>query len=76
MELEKDNMEDVEQITEVTVPNIIDMSVKDARKVLKEAGLELDVGKEEIDESQEIIVNQTPKEGIVINSGSTVYCDI
>ena len=77
MELEKDNTEDLEPVTEVTVPNIIGMTVKDADKILKDLGLEIMLNSEaEIDTSQTVIVNQTPKEGIKINSGATIYCDI
>ncbi len=81
MELEKDNTEELEEVTEVKVPNVIGMSVKDAEKALKELGLELtinniDLDGKEIDTSKAIITNQTPKEGITINSGTTIYCDI
>lgn len=77
MELEKDNTEDLEPVTEVTVPNIIGMTVKDADKILKDLGLEIMLNSEaDIDTSQTVIVNQTPKEGIKINSGATIYCDI
>ena len=31
---------------------------------------------EGIDISEMIITNQTPKEGITINSGTTIYCGI
>lgn len=77
LELEKDNTEGLEPITEVTVPNVINMTVKEAQKNLKDLGLEIKLNtEEEIDTSQVIIINQTPKEGIKINSGTTIYCDV
>lgn len=77
LELEKDNTEDLEPVTEVTVPNITNMSVKDAEKMLKDLGLQMRIDVEEgIDISEMIITNQTPKEGITINSGTTIYCEI
>lgn len=77
LELEKDKEEELEQVTEVTVPNITNMSVKDAEKTLKDLGLQMRINVEEgIDISEMIITNQTPKEGITINSGTTIYCEI
>lgn len=77
LELEKDNTEDLEPVTEVTVPNITNMNVKDAEKMLKDLGLQMKINVEEgIDISEMIITNQTPKEGITINSGTTIYCEI
>lgn len=77
LELEKDNTEGLEEVREVKVPNIINMTVKDAEKELKSLGLEMKLNTaEEIDTSQVIIINQTPKEGITINSGTTIFCDI
>ena len=53
------------------------MSVKDAEKTLKDLGLQMRIDVEEgIDISEMIITNQTPKEGITINSGTTIYCEI
>ena len=58
-------------------PNITNMNVKDAEKVLKDLGLQMSINVEEgIDISEMIITNQTPKEGITINSGTTIYCEI
>ena len=77
LELEKDKEEELEQVTEVTVPNITNMRVKDAEKTLKDLGLQMRINVEEgIDISEMIITNQTPKEGITINSGTTIYCEI
>ncbi len=77
LELEKDKAEELEQVTEVTVPNITNMNVKDAEKMLRDLGLQMSVNVEEgTDISEMIITNQTPKEGITINSGTKIYCEI
>ena len=77
LELEKDKVEELEPVTEVTVPNITNINVKEAENVLKDLGLQMRINVEEgIDISEMIITNQTPKEGITINSGTTIYCEI
>ena len=52
------------------MPNVIGISVIEAKKILKELGLEVEVIGEEIEES--ITVDQLPKKGIQINSGTKV----
>lgn len=77
MELEKDNKEDLEEVIEVEVPDLIGMTVAEAKKVLAELGLELKIDIEtEEDLSERIISEQMPKEGIKINSGNSIYCEI
>lgn len=78
LELKKDNTEKLEETFSVTVPNITGMSVKDATKTLSDLGLSLTYDNQdlEIDKSNTFITEQTPKEGISINSGNSVYCKI
>ena len=78
LELKKDNTEALEETFSVTVPNITGMSVKDATKTLSDLGLSLTYDNQdlEIDKSNTFITEQTPKEGISINSGNSVYCKI
>ena len=78
LELKKDNTETLEEPFSVTVPNITGMSVKDATKALSDLGLSLTYDNQdlEIDKSNIFITEQTPKEGISINSGNSVYCKI
>lgn len=78
LELKKDNTETLEETFSVTVPNITGMSVKDATKVLSDLGLSLTYDNQdlEIDKSNTFITEQTPKEGISINSGNSVYCKV
>ncbi|MCI8618414.1 MAG: PASTA domain-containing protein [Clostridia bacterium] len=62
-------------IEEVKVPNVQGISIKDAQKVVKELGLELSIENEaeDLDKENTIIVDQTPKEGIVVNKGNKIY---
>lgn len=77
MELEKDNKEELEEITEVIVPNLVGLTVAEAKKILSELELELNLDFEtEEDLSERIITKQTPSEGIKINNGNSVYCEI
>lgn len=78
LELKKDNTETLEETFSVTVPNITGMSVKDATKTLSDLGLSLTYDNQdlEIDKSNTFITEQTPKEGISINSGNSVYCKV
>ena len=55
------------------------MSVKEAKSILKENGLEIELNvneENEMDEEQTIVVEQTPKPGIMVQSGSNVFCDV
>lgn len=76
MELKKDKP-DEDEVKEVIVPEIRNMSVKDAEKKLKEVELELQftTNEEEIDK-EKIIVEQIPKPGISIKSGKKVIAEI
>lgn len=58
----------------VTVPNITGLTIKEAKKILNEVGLELKVMKEEFSE-EEIIEVQTPKEGISLSKGTGVIVE-
>lgn len=64
---QEDEMEET-----VTMPDITGMSINDAKKTLKELGLEMEI----IGEG-EIITDQLPKNGIKINSGTkvTIYAN-
>ncbi len=79
LEVSRGNEEEIEVVEEVTVPNLIGLSLKDAENSLKESGLELVVSeiiednKESIDKQNSIIKEQTPTEGIKINKGNKVF---
>ncbi len=59
------------------MPNVIEMTVEEAKKELKELGLDVNVEQqtEEIegeDISQKIVMEQLPKKGIQVNAGTKV----
>lgn len=63
----------------VIIPNIIGMTVKEAKALLQEKGLELKLNtnvENSIDNSKTTIVNQTPKQGIKAEDGGYVMVDI
>ena len=63
-----------EQTNSITVPNVIDMSLKEAKKVLKDTGLQYEIqsSKEEYDIENAVISNQLPKQGITIQEGTKI----
>ena len=75
LEVSQGNQEEVETIEEVTTPDILGMSIKEAEKVLKENGLTLNIegDSEEMDKENTFVNEQTPNAGIVVNKGSQVY---
>lgn len=68
LEIKKQNEEEQQ---EVEVPNIIGLTVKEAKKVLEDVGLQLEV-KESEDSSIDTITNQLPKAGIKTKQGTSV----
>ena len=69
----------MEVVEEVSVPNIIGLSIKEAEKILKEVGLEMSIegfteeNEETLDKENTIIKKQTPTEGIKINKGNKIF---
>ncbi len=79
LELQKDNNEEVEQVEEVTVPEIREINLIDAKKALKEVGLELETNIEitqDMKQEEIIIKEQLPKPGIKVKKGSKVSVEI
>ena len=71
LEVEKDNLSEDDIIEEVEVPNIVGLTIQEAKRELEKVGLELDY--EESDGAEEkIITNQVPVQGIEINKGTKV----
>ncbi len=65
--------EDAETEEDIEVPNIEGMTIEEARKVLKESGLDINIDEnEEINEKETIIKEQYPKKGIKLKSGTKV----
>lgn len=79
LELQKDKQEETEHIEEVETPEIRGMNLSDAKKTLKEVGLEIQTNielTEEIKLDEIIIKEQTPKPGIKVNKGSKINVEI
>lgn len=86
LEVKKDN-EEGEEKQEVEVPNLIGMSLKEAKQALTDLGLEIEVKENEIEEqatendndqnvenktTKDVIVKQLPKAGIRIKQGTSI----
>ena len=67
-----------ENIVEVSVPKITDMTVEEATKALEKEGLKLEVELELVskDVPEGVIMSQTPSEGSVVKSDQTVRVNI
>lgn len=79
LELQKDKEEEIDNQEEVEVPEIRDMNYTDAKKTLKEVGLEIETNielTENIKIEEIIIKEQTPRPGIKVNKGSKISVDI
>lgn len=63
-----------EQTNSVTVPNVIGMNITEAKKVLKNVGLEYDIqmSTEETNIENAVIVDQLPKQGISVGEGTKI----
>ena len=77
LELQEDNKEKKEETVEIEVPELRNKTVEEAKKELKELGLELQINEETEENVNEMIIsNQIPLPGIKINSGSKIYVDL
>ena len=77
LEVEQGNQEEIEEKQEVTVPNITNLSIQEAEKVLKEKGFEIKINNEteELDKKNIAVITQIPQAGITAYSGSCVYVE-
>ena len=73
LEIKKDNEESGEK-QEVEVPNLMGMTVKEAKETLENLGLEIEIKEEEENNSKQekSITKQLPKAGIKIKQGTSV----
>lgn len=74
LEVVKDGEQD-EQTLEVEVPNVEGKTLKEAESIMKESNLQIVISnsEEEIDKETTIIKEQTPKMGIKVKQGSSIY---
>lgn len=78
--MKQDKEDEIEIKDKVTVPDIRNMNLKDAKKTLKDEGLEIqlniDDSNQNLIEEKTIIVDQTPKPGIIVDRGANIICNI
>lgn len=76
LEVIKDGEQD-EQIVEVEIPNVEGKTLKEAEGILKENNLQIVITNEQegMDKENTIVKEQTPKAGIKVKEGSSVYVD-
>lgn len=71
IDAKKNETAEAEEI--VKVPNIEGMTIEEARKILKDSGLDINIEKDEsLNEKETIIKEQLPKKGIKLKAGSKV----
>ena len=79
LEINQGNQDEVEAVEEISVPNLIGMSLKEAKKIAKELELEINIqglteeDLEGLDKENTVIKEQTPTEGIKINKGNKIF---
>ena len=76
LEVVKDGEQD-DQIIEVELPNVEGKTLKEAESILKENNLQIVITNEQegMDKENTIVKEQTPKVGIKVKEGSSVYVD-
>lgn len=74
LDLKKDKIQEDKQ--KVTVPDIRNKTIGDAKKELKELELELEIDSNEEYTSESIIIEQIPKPGIKLVKGAKIMCEI
>ncbi len=73
LEIAPDKAEETEMKQSVIVPEIRNLTVKEALQVLKEAGLDANINAEtEINTEETIVTDQLPKPGLSINEGTKI----
>ena len=80
LEIPKDNETEETIVKEVVIPDLVGKTVEEAKKELKELGLEIEVQVNEEESSEEdmrkegewIITEQLPKAGIKVKEGTSI----
>ena len=77
LEVNQGNTDEVEIVEQVTTPDVIGKTIKEAEKIMKENDLELVIqnAEEQMDKDNSIIKTQTPQAGITVNKGNKVYVE-
>ena len=77
LEVNQQNQEEVEIKEEVSIPNVIGISIQEAEKILKDKGLNIHINNEQenIDKINTFVTNQIPQPGIIVYKNTNVYID-
>ena len=75
LEINQDNLTEEEIKKEVEVPNVVGMTISEAKKALEEVGLEISYEETEEDVSERIVTEQVPVSGIEIYEGTNVVIE-
>ena len=75
IEVKKDNISEEDLKKEVEVPNIVGMTISEAKKELKSLGLEINYKDTEEGVSEEIVLNQVPVEGVKVYEGTKIIVE-
>lgn len=78
LDVNQGNTEEIENAEQIQTPDILNKSIKETEKILKESGLNyiIEDNTEEIDKENTYVKEQTPSAGIVVNKGSNIYLKI
>lgn len=75
LEVKKDNTSKEDIKKEVKVPNVVGMTISEAKKELEKLNLGIDYGETNEDVSEKIITKQMPINGIEIYEGTNVIIE-
>lgn len=76
LEVSKDNITQEDVKTNIEVPNVVGLTYKEAKNVMKEVGLELCFRNDEMEVPDDFIIsNQVPGEGVQIVQGSSIIVE-
>ena len=75
LEINQDNLTEEEIKKELEVPNVVGMTISEAKKTLEEVGLEISYEETEEDVSERIVTEQVPVSGIEIYEGTNVVIE-
>ena len=77
--MQKTDLDKVQTVKQVNVPNIVGLNLKEAEKLIKEKGLEISTENQEefglIVKEENFVKTQIPSGGIVVNEGSKVLIE-
>lgn len=75
LEVNQGNVEEVEPVERVQMPDVLGKSIQEAEKLLKESGLEIIIENETdgLDKENTVVKEQIPNAGITVNKGSKAH---